>query len=105
MPPKTLPKTPLKTHNVNDFWNALGVMYSNFQKIKEILRLFLLCFFLTKESLILSALKQKILDEFRQSNCIKLPQKSTFKNFFVTFFLTKKIYVENSLHKQFLPFT
>ena len=47
-------------HDIQDFWNALSVMFLEKQK-KKFLIVFLFCF-LTKESLILSALKQKILD-------------------------------------------
>ena len=51
-----------KKNHILDFWNALNVMFLRFR------------FFLTRENLILSALKQKILDEIKQSNCIKPPK-------------------------------
>ena len=61
-----------KKDDVQDFWNAPSVMFLNFQK-NEFLWVFL-GFFLTKKSLILSALKQKIVGEIRLSNGIKPPK-------------------------------
>ena len=80
-----------KKHVVNFFCNAPNVMFLNFQKKKGFYVLFLFCFLFTKESFILSALHQKILDEIKQSNAY--PQKSTCSRFFfVSFFLTKEIF-------------
>ena len=45
-----------------------------------------------KERLILSALMHKILDEIKESNGIKPPEKSTFSTFFVSFTLTKDFF-------------
>ena len=70
---KTPPKTKTfakKKHDVQDFWNAPSVMFL-ISKKKVFEGVFV---FLTKESLILSAFKQKILDEFKQSNGIKPPK-------------------------------
>jgi len=46
----------------------------------------------TTENSILTALKQMILDEIKQSNCIK-PQKINFFMIFISFFLTKELSV------------
>ena len=58
---------------------------------------------MTKENLILSVLKQKGLDEIKQSNEIK-PQKSTFSTCFVSFLLTMEISVGKCIKKLFIPF-
>ena len=62
------------------------------------------CFFLTRESLILSGIKQKILYEIKQLNNIK-PKKNYFFLIFGGFFLTKKISLRKCLQKSFIPFT
>ena len=80
---KTPPKNKIldkKKHDIQDFWNAPSVMFSNFQK-NEFLTVFLV--FLTKNSLILSALKQMIVGEIKLSNGIK--PKNHFLKIFCKF--------------------
>ena len=67
-----------KKHDIQDFWNTLIVTFSNYQQ-KNNFRVFLV--FLTKEILMLSALKQKVLDEIMQSNGIKPQKNLLFKIF------------------------
>ena len=63
-----------KKHDVLDFWKLQSVMFLDCQKF-QFLRVIL--FFLTKERPILTALKQTILDEMKQSNGIK-PKNISF---------------------------
>ena len=60
---------------------------------------------MAKESLILSAFKQKILDKIEQSKGIKPKKNLLFQDFFVGFFLTKKVFVRKCHQKLCIPFT
>ena len=83
---KKKPKKPPKTKNLdkkNMKSNIFGIPWSSCLKIskkREFLKSFFRVF-LTKESLIFSAFKQKILDEIKQSNGIKPPKNLFFKIF------------------------
>ena len=55
-----------------------------------------LCVF-TKERPILTALKQMIIDEIKQSNRIKPKKNQFFHELFLSFFLTKEISVGKCL--------
>ena len=81
-----------KKHDVQDFWNAPSVMFLNKNK-KKVFEVFLV--FLTKKSLILSALKQNIVGEIKQSNGIKPPKNLLSQDFLYVFSSQRKFLVES----------
>ena len=78
-------------HYIQDFWIVPSFMFLITKKI--VLEGFL------------SELKQKILYEPKESNCIKHQKKKLFPKKIISFFLIKKISVGNCLQKLFIPFS
>ena len=98
-----IPKHPLKQKNIDKKTLCPRLLECPERHVfkfptnkKRFLRVCLI--FLAKKSLVLSALKQKILDEIKQS-------KSSFSRFCVSFFLTKEMFVGKCLQKWLIPIT